>query len=245
MELIISIAVVVLLIWINLATLIQLFKEADLTLLAIVSVFGMLLDIVASGVLLAIVDYFNVPWQQVSYIHCLVAVVLAYSVFFVASVPWPKRGILKLNIKLLTAGAKEPELGDPRAACYDLYCPAGTVPVETTGSHLMVPLGIQIEIPEGYHAKIYPRSSLPLKYKATLGNCVGIIDSGFLDEWKLIIEPVGWDQYDIDKFMEACNTGAKLAQVEFVKNGSKVKFNQVQSFGKAYNRGGGFGSTGK
>lgn len=151
---------------------------------------------------------------------------------------------LDLNIILLREGAQEPKLGDPRAACYDLYCPPGTVPTERHG-HLMVPLGIKIEIPEGFHAKIYPRSSLPLKYDATLGNCVGIIDSGFLDEWQLIIHPGGWSDIDMFDFCEACNAGARLAQVEFVPNGLRVRYHPVDSFGDAYNRGGGFGSTGK
>lgn len=128
------------------------------------------------------------------------------------------------------------------AACYDLYCPSGTVPVERNGN-FMVPLGIKIEIPEGYHAKIYPRSSLPLKYNATLGNCVGIIDSGFLDEWQLIIHPGGWSDIDMFEFLEACKSGVKLAQVEFVHNGLKANFNRVTDFGDAYDRGGGFGST--
>ena len=151
---------------------------------------------------------------------------------------------LNLDIILLREGAKEPTLGDPKAACYDLYCPPGTIPIERNGN-FMIPLGIAIKIPEGYHAKIYPRSSLPLKYNATLGNCVGIIDSGFLDEWKLIIHPGGWADIDMHEFLEACKAGVKLAQVEFVQNGFKANFNRVTNFGNAYDRGGGFGSTDK
>lgn len=150
---------------------------------------------------------------------------------------------LNLDIILLRDGAKEPTLGDPMAACYDLYCPPGTVPEEKNGSYLMIPLGIKIKVPEGYHAKIYPRSSLPLRYKVTLGNCVGIIDSGFLNEWKLIIHPEGWADIDMYEFLEACKAGVNLAQVEFVRNGLKPHFNRVTSFGDAYDRGGGFGST--
>ena len=151
---------------------------------------------------------------------------------------------LDLNIILLREGAQEPTLGDPKAACYDLRCPPGTVP-EEKNDHFLVPLGIKIEIPEGFHAKIYPRSSLPLKYKVLLGNSVGIIDSGYLDEWKLIIRPIGWSDIDMYEFLEACKAGSALAQVEFVPNGLRVRYHPVDSFGDAYNRGGGFGSTGK
>jgi len=151
---------------------------------------------------------------------------------------------MDLDIIITRKDAEEPKLGDPKAACYDLYCPPGTVP-EEKNDHLIVPLGIKIKIPEGYHAKIYPRSSLPLRYKVFLGNCVGIIDSGYLDEWKLIIKPLGWSDIDMYHFLEACKAGVALAQVEFVHNGIRINFNHVDDFGDAYNRGGGFGSTGK
>lgn len=152
---------------------------------------------------------------------------------------------LHLKFKVLTPGAQIPKQGDEKAACYDLACPKGTKPVETNGNYLMVPLGFAISIPEGFHAKIYPRSSLPLRYNATLGNCVGIIDSGFLNEWKLIIHPEGWADIDMYEFIEACKAGANLAQVEFVENGRQVLFDPVEDFGNDYDRGGGFGSTGK
>lgn len=150
----------------------------------------------------------------------------------------------KLRYKKLYPTAVEPTKGDPYAACYDLYCPEGTS-LDSTNGFYMVPLGIAVEIPVGYHAKIYPRSSMPLKYKVTLANNVGIIDSGYLDEWKLIIEPIDWEDVDCVAFVAACRTGAKLAQVEFVRNGLDVEFEEVEDFGDSYNRGGGFGSTGK
>jgi len=150
---------------------------------------------------------------------------------------------LKLRYKKLVPNAVVPTKGDPYAACYDLYCPEGGS-VESTNGLYMVPLGIAVEIPVGYHAKIYPRSSMPIKYKATLANNVGIIDSGYLDEWKLIIEPLDWKGNDSLLFVHNCVNGAKLAQVEFVRNGLDVEFEQVDDFGDSYNRGGGFGSTG-
>lgn len=167
-----------------------------------------------------------------------------------AQIAWNNLGKLaipkkkfKLKYKKLYPTAVEPTKGDSYAACYDLYCPEG-VSLDCTNGLYMVPLGIAIEIPRGYHAKIYPRSSMPLKYKVTLANSVGIIDSGYLDEWKLIIEPIDWTDMDKVDFIHNCMKGVKLAQVEFVRNGLDVEFELVDAFGNSYNRGGGFGSTG-
>lgn len=151
---------------------------------------------------------------------------------------------LKLRFKKLNPNAVIPTKGDEEAACYDLACPVDTE-LEIKNGIYIVPLGFAIEIPSGYHAKIYPRSSMPLRYKATVANSVGIIDSGYLNDWKLLIEPINWDSNDELTFEAACLQGVTLAQVEFVRNGLDVEFEEVEDFGNAYNRGGGFGSTGK
>ena len=150
---------------------------------------------------------------------------------------------LKLKYIALNPNVVEPKKGDERAACYDLACPVDTE-IEVKNGIYIVPLGLAISIPEGYHAKIYPRSSMPLRYKATVANSVGIIDSGYLNEWKLLIEPIDWTSNDVLTFGAACLKGVTLAQVEFVKNGLDVEFEPVDDFGDSYNRGGGFGSTG-
>lgn len=150
---------------------------------------------------------------------------------------------LPIKFQALNPHAVIPTKGDREAACYDLACPQHTKPTQD-GSVYIVPLGIAMEIPSGYHAKIYPRSSLPLKFEATLANCVGIIDSGYLNEWKLLIKPFNWTKKDKEDFFTMCSLGARLAQVEFVKNGPTINFIPVSNFVDAYNRGGGFGSTG-
>lgn len=47
------------------------------------------------------------------------------------------------------------------------------------GQTLTVPTGIRVKIDEGWVLKIYPRSSLGFKYRLTLNNTVGIIDSDY------------------------------------------------------------------
>ncbi len=48
--------------------------------------------------------------------------------------------------------------------------------------------GIAVEIPEGYVGLIFPRSSQSLM-DLTLGNCVGVIDSGYRGEIKFRFKP--------------------------------------------------------
>lgn len=152
-----------------------------------------------------------------------------------------------LDYVALHPNAVEPTKGDEQAACYDLACPKGTQIDVVAGQEepIKVPLGLAISIPPGYHAKVYPRSSMPLRYKATLANCTAIIDSGYLNEWILLVLPCNWGPGDCVLFKDACFEGAKLAQFEIVPNGLDVGFRRVKDFEGIYNRGGGFGSTGK
>ena len=44
---------------------------------------------------------------------------------------------------------------------------------------MKIPTGVRVKIDEGWVLKIYPRSSLGFKYRLTLDNTVGIIDSDY------------------------------------------------------------------
>jgi dUTP pyrophosphatase len=63
------------------------------------------------------------------------------------------------------------------SAGYDFYAPKDIflAPNET----VKVATGIRVKIDEGWVLKIYPRSSLGFKYRLTLNNTVGIIDSDY------------------------------------------------------------------
>ena len=57
------------------------------------------------------------------------------------------------------------------------------------GESRIIPLGIAMQLPEGYEAHLYPRSSTFNKYKILLVNSVGIIDNSYCgdnDEWKFM-----------------------------------------------------------
>ena len=47
------------------------------------------------------------------------------------------------------------------------------------GETVKIPTGVRVKIDEGWVLGIYPRSSLGFKYRLTLNNTVGIIDSDY------------------------------------------------------------------
>ena len=104
------------------------------------------------------------------------------------------------------------------------------------GEFRLIPLGVAIELPEGYEAHVVPRSSTFKNWKILQTNSVGVIDSSYCgkdDWWKYPVyatEDVG-----IEK-------GSRIAQFRIVENQPKIHFVEAPLDGE--NRGG-FGSTGK
>ena len=115
--------------------------------------------------------------------------------------------------------------------------------------HALIPLGFAMEIPEGFKANLYPRSSTYNKWKIIFANSVGNIDSSYSgndDEWKASVIALG------NTTIEA---GDKIAQFEIVPSSkatfwqklkwlfsSKIEFVEVECL-EHHNRGG-FGTTG-
>lgn len=150
----------------------------------------------------------------------------------------PTFGVFKLS-----PSAKIPTKGTTQSACFDVsYCDhdlAGNSSLRIVpGGTLAVPTGLIFDIPEGYVMKVYARSGLALKHGITLANGVGIIDSDYVDELKVLLHNHSAVPFII-------NPGDRIAQVEVVKvspvNGFAVLRDPPQ---RKTNRDGGFGSTG-
>lgn len=105
------------------------------------------------------------------------------------------------------------------------------------GQYYEIPLGVAMELPEGYEAHVIPRSSSFKKYGFIQTNSIGLIDNtycGDTDEWKL---PV--------LFMKAVkiHKGERVCQFRIVENMKPVIFQKVTKLsGKNRN---GLGSTGR
>lgn len=100
-----------------------------------------------------------------------------------------------IYIKLLTDTAMMPSRNTPTDAGLDLYSDDLVLIKSRTWS--AVPTGISIAIPDGFYARIAPRSGLAYKYG--LDVFAGVVDSGYRGEVKVILFNAGVDDYVVNK----------------------------------------------
>lgn len=121
------------------------------------------------------------------------------------------------------------------SAGYDFFAPFDFE--LNPGESITIPTGIRAKIDEGFVLKIYPRSGLGFKYRLTLNNTVGIIDSDYFyaeNQGHILIKMTncGNDLLKIEK-------GRGFAQGIFLEYGITIDDNATSI------RTGGFGSTDK
>ena len=105
------------------------------------------------------------------------------------------------------------------------------------GEFKLIPLGVAMELPKGYEAHVYPRSSTFKKHKVLLANSVGIIDCSYCGDNDMWYFPAfACEDTHIDK-----NT--RICQFRIFKNQEEFDIEEVESLGNT-NRGG-LGSTGE
>ena len=139
---------------------------------------------------------------------------------------------LTLKIKLLTPTAKIPTKAH-EGDLYDIYADEDIL-IDSIPT--LVSTGIALEIPEGYHVKIYNRSSNPLKYGLILSNSVGIIDTHYRGEIKGIFHGQGR--------CHIIRKGDKIMQMELCPV-YDMEFEQVKELTITDRGSDGLGSTGK
>lgn len=138
-----------------------------------------------------------------------------------------------MKVKRLRDGVKLPTKGSDGAGAYDIWM--GGVTIQRKGDLLKACLGFATQIPDGYVAKLYPRSSAGIKRGVRLANTVGIIDSDYRGEWCAFF----YADPDIDF------TGHdRLFQFTIEKVESPI-INGVDELPTTARGDGGFGSTGK
>ena len=128
-----------------------------------------------------------------------------------------------------------PKRATSGSAGYDFFAPeAFTL---NAGETIKIPTGIRVKIEEGWVLSIYPRSSLGFKYRLTLDNTVGIIDSDYY-----------FAENEGHIFIKMTNCGDKPLAVEAGKAFAQGVFTE---YGITYDddcsatRTGGLGSTDK
>ena len=102
------------------------------------------------------------------------------------------------------------------------------------GEQKLVSTGVAVKIPEGYAGFIFNRSSQGKK-GITIPHSVGVIDSGYRGNIKVILKNISEDPYKIER-------GDRIAQLVIVP----IVLCEFEDIWNDTERGaGGFGSTGK
>ena len=105
------------------------------------------------------------------------------------------------------------------------------------GDFRLIPLGVAMELPEGYEAQIRPRSGLAAKFGVTVANAPGTVDADYRGEVKVILVNLSKDPFVI-------NPGERIAQMVIAKY-DKIEWEEVEELGDTERGDGGFGSTGR
>ena len=153
---------------------------------------------------------------------------------------------MKVKIKKLKENAKIPTKGTEKSGCYDLYATERNIifKEETGIMYVVYNTGIAIELPEGYDALIFPRSSIRDKM-LILANSVGYIDNDYRGEitasFKYDINSLGRSNDLIDSIYQV---GDRIAQIRLIKKDEFV-WEEVEELSKTTRGEGGHGSTGK
>ena len=154
--------------------------------------------------------------------------------------------VAKVEIKSFREGAVIPVKATQGAAGYDL---CACIPDYTNGmmihpgNSLIVPTGLNVNIPEGYEIQIRPRSGLAAKHGITVLNTPGTIDCDYTGdgedfELKVIL-------FNHNRMPFAINHGDRIAQMVVAKLAAH-QLVEVEEFNMQVktSRKGGLGSTG-
>lgn len=104
------------------------------------------------------------------------------------------------------------------------------------GERVLVPTGLQMEIPFGYELQVRPRSGLSLKSPLLIVNSPGTIDCDYRGEVNVIVGNFGADEYAIEH-------GVRIAQL-VISPVIQAKYSVSNTLGETKRGTGGFGSTG-
>ena len=118
------------------------------------------------------------------------------------------------------------------------------------GERAMIPLGVAMELPEGYEAHLAPRSSTFKTWGIIQTNSVGVVDHSFMgdnDQWHMpvycLMSKSGMRDTD-GRIVRGTwiHKGDKIAQFRIMEIQPEIAFEEVEHLGNADRNG--FGSTG-
>ena len=144
---------------------------------------------------------------------------------------------MEVRVKKLHPNAQLPAYGSVEAAGADLYaCLDAPVTIEP-GETAWIPTGIALEVPRGCAGLVYARSSMGVKRGLAPANKVGVIDSDYRGEIRVVLLNHG-------KQTQTVEPGERVAQfiITPVLTPAYVEAEALSDTDRGV---GGFGSTGK
>ncbi len=129
-----------------------------------------------------------------------------------------------------------PKYATPHSAGMDLRANLESTLVIKPLERVLVPTGIQIQLPDGYEAQIRPRSGLAIKHGIGLVNSPGTIDSDYRGEIRVIVVNLSNRDFTLEP-------GERIAQMVVAKY-TKVSWLEQIELDESERGEGGFGSTG-
>ncbi len=144
---------------------------------------------------------------------------------------------MNIKVKKLHPAAKLPTYGSAEAAGADLYaCLEEEVTIEA-GETYFIPTGIALEVPKGCAGLVYARSSMGAKRGLAPANKVGVIDSDYRGEIKVVL-------HNHSKTAQTVAPGERVAQFVITPVLTPV-YEEAEELSDTSRGAGGFGSTGK
>lgn len=142
-----------------------------------------------------------------------------------------------IHVKLLRDGAHLPTYGSLEAAGADLYaCLEESVTI-APGETVFIPTGIALEVPKGCAGLVYARSSLGTKRGLAPANKVGVIDSDYRGEIRVVL-------FNHGSVPQTIKNGERIAQF-IITPVLTPSYTWAEELSQTERASGGFGSTGK
>ena len=145
--------------------------------------------------------------------------------------------MMSIRVKRLKEGAVLPTYGTPGAAGADLYACLETPAVIGPGETVTIPTGIALEVPKDCAGLVFARSSMGTKRDLAPANKVGVIDSDYRGEIKVVLHNHGSQVRSVEP-------GERVAQL-VITPVFTPGFAEADELSETQRGAGGFGSTGK
>ena len=142
-----------------------------------------------------------------------------------------------IHVKKLSEKAILPTYGSLEAAGADLYACLDEPVTIAPGQTAWIPTGLALEVPKGCAGLVYARSSLGVKRGLAPANKVGVIDSDYRGEIRVVLLNHG------DK-TQVIEHGERVAQF-IITPVLTPAYEEVDELSDTQRGVGGFGSTGK